>query len=140
MSPKIVFNGQTYDSLESMPPEARTKYQAILDALGTEDREKLEAAMESGAGIKINTTVRHKIRVNGKDYDAVEAMPANVREAYERAVAGNEAAGVVAAATSAMPSPPPAIDADDSRRGRLLRMALLVAVGLAALVWVLARR
>ena len=138
MSPKIVFNGEAYDGLDSMPADVRAKYQGILDALGADDREKLEAAMGSGAGIKINTTVRRKIRVNGKDYDSVEAMPAQVREAYERAMAGKEA-GVVRAA-GAMAAPPPAIDADDARRGNLLRVLLWVAVGLAIAVWLLARR
>jgi hypothetical protein len=138
MSAKITFNGQTYDGLESMPPDVRVKYQAILDALGTADREKLEAAMGSGAGLRINTTVRRKIRLNGQDYDSVDAMPADIRAAYERAVAGKEAARV-GATTSEMPSPPPAIDASDSRRGNVLRVALLVAVGLAALGWILLR-
>jgi len=137
---KIVFNGQTYDDLDGMPPEVRTKYQGILQALGAEDREKVEAAMGSGAGLKINTTVRRKIRVNGKDYDSVEAMPANIREAYERAVAGKDSAAAGELVPAAMPSPPPAIDADDSRRANLVRVALLIVVGLAVLAWLLARR
>jgi len=39
-----------------------------------------------------------------------------------------------------MPSLPPAIDADDSRRGAVLRVAVWVVVGLAALIWLLLRR
>jgi hypothetical protein len=140
MSAKIVFDGQTYDGLESMPPDVRTRYQAILDALGTDDRAKLEAAMGGGAGIRINTTVRRKIRVNGKDYDSVETMPAGIREAYERAMAGQESMGAGQSSQAAMPSPPPAIDAADSRAGSLIRVALLVAAGLAILLWILLKR
>jgi hypothetical protein len=139
VSAKITFNGQTYDDVDSMPPETRTRYQAILDALGAEDREKLEAAMGSGAGVKIATTVRRKIRVNGKDYDSVEAMPADARALYERAVVAKEDAGSPVGTTSAMPSPPPAIDAADSRRANIVRAAMLIVVGLAALLWVMLR-
>jgi hypothetical protein len=140
MSTRIVFDGRTYDGLDSMPPDVRTRYQAILDALGTEDRAKLEAAMGGGAGIRINTTVRRTFRVNGKDYDSVEAMPAGIREAYERAMAGKESTGADQSALAAMPSPPPATDADDDRRGGVVRVMLLVAAGVAVLVWLLTRR
>ena len=145
MSTRIVFNGQAYDSLEAMPPDVRAKYQAVLDALGAADRGKLEAALGAGSlagpGIRINTTVRTRIRVNGKDYDSVDAMPADVRAVYERALGrpAGEAIVVNTAPSAAMPVPPPAIDAGDSRPG-LVRIALLVAAGLAVLVWLLARR
>jgi hypothetical protein len=145
VSTRIVFNGQTFDSLEAMPPDVRAKYQAVLVALGAGDRAKLEAALGAGAlagpGIKINTTVRTRIRVNGKDYDSVDAMPADVRVVYERALGKKtgEAIVVNTAPSAAMPVPPPAIDAGDSRPG-LVRIALLVAAGLAVLLWLLTRR
>jgi hypothetical protein len=140
MSAKIVFDGQTYDGLDSMPPDVRTRYQGILDALGADDRAKLEAAMGGGAGIRINATVRRKIRVNGKDYDSVEAMPAGILQAYERAMAGKESVGAGQPPQVAMPSPPPAIDADDSRAGSLVRVALLIVAALIVVVWLLSRR
>ena len=145
MSTRIVFNGQAYDSLEAMPPDVRAKYQTVLDALGAADRGKLEAALGAGSlagpGIRINTTVRTRIRVNGKDYDSVDAMPADVRAVYERALGQKtgEAVVVNTAPSAAMPVPPPAIDAGDSRPG-LVRIALLVAAGLAVLIWLLTRR
>jgi hypothetical protein len=141
MSTRIVFNGQTYDGVEAMPPDVRAKYQAILDALGDDDRAKLESAMGSGAGLKINTTVRRRIRVNGKDYDSVDAMPSDVRAMYERAMAGKpgEATVVNTAPSGLLPGRPPAIDAADSRAG-LARVLLVVAAGLAVLIWLLTRR
>jgi len=141
MSTRIVFNGQTYDSLEAMPPEVRAKYQAVLGALGDDDRARLESALGAGAGVRINSTVRRRIRINGKDYDSVDAMPPDARALYERAMAGRAAdpGSAAAAAGGAMPAPPPAIDAGDAR-GNLVRVLLVVAVGLAVLVWLLARR
>lgn len=138
MTTRITFNGRTYDGVEGMPPDVRAKYQAILDALGGEDRAKLESALGGGAGIRINTTVRRRIRVNGKDYDSVDALPAEVRAAYERATAGRTGAGPALDAAAATPVPPPAIDAGDARGG-LVRTVLLVAAGLAVVAWLLLR-
>lgn len=145
MSPKIVFNGKEYDGVESMPAEVRQEYEAVLGALGAADRDKVESAVGRGARIKLNVTVQRKFRVGGRVYESVEAMPADVRAAYERAVAANPSlagasSGGATPPSAAMPSPPPAIDADESRRGTVLRVALWVAVGLAALMWLLLRR
>ena len=147
MSTRIVFNGQSYEILDAMPPDVRAKYQAILGALGDDERAKLEAALSGGSGlgggpgIRINTTVRTRIRVNGKDYDSVDAMPAGVRAVYERAMGNKvgEAIVVNTAPSASLPARPPAIDAGDSRPG-LVRIALFVAAGLAVLVWLLTRR
>ena len=140
MATKITFNGQSYDGLDAMPADVRTRYQAIVDALGADDREKLESAMDGGAGLRINTTVRRRIRINGKDYDSVEQMPAHEREIYEKAMAKQEAGTAAAAAPEAMPSPPPAIDADDGRRATIVRVALLVLAAVAIVLWLLTRR
>ena len=147
MGAKIVFNGQEYDGVESMPPDVRREYEGVLGALGAEDRDKVESALGHGAGLKLNVTVHRKFRVGGKEYESVDAMPADVRAAYERALAGNPALRDTSTsfpkasiAPGAMPVVPPAIDADDSRRGALLRIALWVVVGLVALVWLLSRR
>jgi len=147
MSAKIVFNGREYDGLESMPPEVRQEYERVLGALGAEDRDKVAAALGHGAGLKLNVTVHRKFRVGGKEYESVDAMPADVRAAYDQALAANPSLRDTSTSfpkpsisPGAMPPLPPAIDADDSRRGRLLRVALWVAVGLVVLVWLLSRR
>jgi len=174
MSAKIVFNGREYDGVESMPPEVRQEYERILGALGAEDRGKVEAALGHGVGLKLNVTVHRKFRVGGKEYENVDAMPADVRAAYERALApegavfnGGDVLRAVRKATGsnreataanpslqdtstsfpkpsispgAMPTMPPPIDADDSRRGTLVRIAIWVVVGLVVLVWLLSRR
>ena len=58
METRITFNGQTYDSLESMPPDVRQQYQAVLNALSGDDRAKVASLLQGGAGIRINTTVK----------------------------------------------------------------------------------
>jgi hypothetical protein len=147
MSAKIVFNGREYDGIESMPPEVRQEYERVLGALGAEDRDKVASALGQGAGLKVNVTVHRKFRVNGKDYESVDAMPADVRAAFERALSANPSLQDTSTSfpkpsisPGAMPTVPPAIDADDARRGTLLRIALWVVAGLVVLVWLLSRR
>ena len=145
MSPKIVFNGQEYDGVESMPPDVRQEYERILGALGAEDREKVAAALGHGAGLKLNVTVHRKFRVGGKEYDSVDAMPADVRAKFEQAVAANPALRDTASSTptlkpDAVPVPPPAIDAADDRRAALVRILIIVAISLVVLLWLLSKR
>jgi len=144
MSPKIVFNGKEYDGVESMPAEVRREYESVLGALDSAERAKVDSALGRGANIKLNVTVHRKFRVGGKEYESVEAMPADVRAAYERALAANPAladtTSHVATPSAAMPARPPAIDAGGSRRGAVLRIALWVAAGMAVLIWLLLKR
>jgi len=144
---KIVFNGREFDGVESMPPDVRKDYENALGALGAAERDKVAASLGHGANVKLNVTVHTKFRVNGKDYDSVEAMPADVRAAYERAL--QQRPGMQDTATSipkpaltpeGMPVLPPAIDAADTRRASLVRIAVWVVIGLVVLVWLLARR
>jgi len=147
MSTRIVFNGQEYDGVESMPAEVRQEYERVLGALGAEDRSKVEAALGHGAGLKLNVTVHRKFRVGGKEYESVDAMPADVRAQYERALAANPSLQDTSTSfprpsisRGAVPTVPPAIDADDSRRGTLVRIALWVVAGVVILIWLLSRR
>jgi len=147
MGAKVVFNGREYDGVESMPADVRQEYERVLGALGAEDRGKVEAALGHGAGLKLNVTVHRTFRVGGKEYESVDAMPADARAAFERASEKNPSLQDTSTAfpkrtvsPGAMPAVPPAIDADDARRGTLLRVALWVVVGLVVLVWLLSRR
>jgi hypothetical protein len=145
MSTKIVFNGQEYDGVESMPEEARRQYEAALNALSAEERGRLEAAGQ-GAHVQFKVNVRRTYKIGGKEYDSVEAMPPDVRAAFERAAVSNPALRDTASSiptlrpSDAGPVVPPAIDAGDSRRARMFRIAFWVVVGLAVAVWLLSRR
>jgi hypothetical protein len=141
----IVFNGKEYDGVESMPDDVRREYESALGALGEADRAKVESALGHGAKFKMDVTVHRRFRIGGTEYDSVDAMPADVRAAYERALAANPSladttAHVAAAPPGAFEPPPPAIDAQDSRRGGVLRVAAWVVVALAVLAWLLLRR
>ncbi|HVM72409.1 MAG TPA: hypothetical protein VMT91_11675 [Anaerolineales bacterium] len=61
---KIRFNGQEYDSVEAMPPEARQAY---------------EQAISNG-----RVYTKKKIVFNGKEYGSVDEMPAEQRGLYEQ--------------------------------------------------------
>jgi hypothetical protein len=138
METRITFNGQTYDSIENMPPEVREQYQAVLNALSGEDHAEVASLLEGGAGIRIKTTVRRKIRVGGKDYDSVDQLPPELRAAYERAT-GQAAGGLPASApviTSSIPAP---TDREGSAVGTIFRIVLFVAMGAIVLVWLLLR-
>jgi hypothetical protein len=102
---------------------------------------KLESVLLSGAVckiFKITTTVHRRIVVNGKEFQSVDDMPAEVRAAYKRALA--DASGRVTAAGAPIGSPlpafrpPPSLDEDD-RRGGLRRIATWVAIGLLLVLW-----
>jgi hypothetical protein len=137
METRITFNGQTYDSVESMPPEVREQYQAALSALSGEDRAKVASLLEGGAGIRIKTTVKRKIRVNGKDYDSVDQLPPELREAYERAV--GKAGGLPASPPAVTSTIAPPTDREDSMAGTIFRILLFVATGAIVAVWLLVR-
>ena len=146
MSPKIVFNGQEYDGVESMPEEARRQYEAALNALSAEERGKLEAA-EHGAHVKLNVNVKRTYKIGGKEYDSLDAMPADVRAQFEQAVASNPALRDTASSMPTLrpsadlgPAVPPAIDADDGKRAARFRILFWVVVAAAVLIWLLAKR
>ena len=145
MSPKIVFNGQEYDGVESMPEEARRQYEAALNALSAEDRGKVEAA-EHGSHVQFKVNVRRTFKIGGKEYDSLEAMPPDVRAKFDQAVSSNPGLRDTASAiptlkrSDAMPGVPPAIDADDDKRAALVRVLIWAAVAVAVLLFLLSRR
>ena len=93
MSNHITINGQTYASVEEMPPEIRRQYESAIQMLG---RNALRAAGSSDTDVTITsdngdpalasfkTVTRIKTRrinLNGKDYHRLEDIPADVRAA-----------------------------------------------------------
>ena len=93
MSNHITINGQTYASVDEMPPEIRRQYESALQMLG---RNALRAAGSSDTDVTVTsdngdpalasfkTVTRIKTRritLNGKDYHRLEDIPADVRAA-----------------------------------------------------------
>lgn len=140
MSPKIVFDGREYDGLAGMPPDVRSRYQAVLAQLGEADRAKLESAVGSGSSLKVSVKVERKFKINGREYASLHEMPADVRLLYERAVASDPSLAVPPTTTpgSGLPYLPPPIDAEDGTRSRRLVLVIAAALVAAVLAWLLA--
>ena len=69
---RVRFNGQEYDSVDAMPPEARAAYEAALARL-------------PAAGIQTaRVTTTTKIVFNGQEYASPDEMPAEARAKYEQ--------------------------------------------------------
>jgi hypothetical protein len=86
VSLKIVFNGKEYDSVDAMPPDVRKEYEVALETLKQGGGAEIFSLLQRDMGVtgaRIETTVR-EIVVNGKKYDSVDAMPPDVRRAYEQ--------------------------------------------------------
>ena len=92
MRPTIRINGRDYDGPESMPPEVRRLYDDAMrqagDALADRDGNGIPDVVESAGLGPPRTVVEQRIVVNGRSYDRVEDVPADVRQLVE-SVTGN---------------------------------------------------
>jgi hypothetical protein len=96
MSTHITINGQTYPSVEAMPPEVRREYEVALSLLADRNGNGIPDLLE-GKGISVTRDdhgLIHKelvsgastrIFVNGKEYSSLEEVPAAMRQALENA-------------------------------------------------------
>ncbi|HXE55400.1 MAG TPA: hypothetical protein VN541_20415 [Tepidisphaeraceae bacterium] len=119
MSNHITINGQTFASVEEMPPDVRRQYESAMQLLA---RNAAAAGDGSDADVNISTdnsdpthrsfkTVTRmtssRIIVNGKEYHHLEDVPAQIRAAF-RDAALTEARGqqdATLSPASALPSP-----------------------------------
>jgi hypothetical protein len=97
VKPSITVNGQTYSSVEEMPPEVRRQYQFAMGLLADKDGngipdvlegKDLPVGAESGDAINTNFVARlatTTIKVNGQEYSRWEDVPASIRDAIEKA-------------------------------------------------------
>ena len=144
VSLKIVFNGAEYDSVDAMPPDVRKEYEVALETLRKSGGEEILSVLQRDMGVSgthIKATFR-EIVVNGKKYDSVDAMPPDVRRAYEQAMARVAPSGAavrppVTPSTRAIRPPPGAQDAKPDRGGGLWRIVLWIGVGAAGAWWLL---
>ena len=144
-----MFNGKQYDSVDAMPPDVRKEYEVALVTLRKSGGEEILSVLQRDMGVSgthIKATFR-EIVVNGKKYDSVDAMPPDVRRAYEQAMARVAPSGAAVrppVAPSAAPAarairPPPMGDDAEAQGGGLWRVVLWIGVG-AAVAWWLLRR
>jgi hypothetical protein len=94
---KITVNGVTYESVDAMPPDVRRVYDqtvANLPELADRDGDGIPDIVQGdGLSVRRGTTVRKKFIVNGTSYDDLNAMPPDVRQAYEKAMRAMSAGG-----------------------------------------------
>jgi hypothetical protein len=78
---KITFNGQEFESLQSMPEDIRQEYLLLVQQVGDANQNGIPDIAEQGKGI----AVTHRIVVNNQQYNSPAEMPPDVRELYEQA-------------------------------------------------------
>ena len=99
---RISVNGQTYSSVEQMPPDVRRQYETAMNLLADKDGNGIPDILEGKAlpstsqtggtitPILTNTTVS-RVVVNGKEYSSWDEIPADLRQAFEKARASGNA-------------------------------------------------
>ncbi len=99
---RIIIDGKTYNSVDEMPEAARQQYEQamnslrdqsgtnIADVLADKNKNGIPDVIEDAAGAQIvKSTI--KIVVNGKEFNSLEDLPADVRAKYEKAMGALDA-------------------------------------------------
>jgi hypothetical protein len=116
METKIIFNGTTYTSVESMPEDVRQAYRQALAHLADADRNGIPDILERGGAGNVIAIQQSSINFNGREYKSVGEMPAVVRRLFEMAMGQADANrnGIPDALESALGinTPPPSAGTD----------------------------
>jgi hypothetical protein len=91
METKIIFNGKTYTSIESMPEEVRQAYQDTLAQFADADKNGIPDILERGGAGNVIAIQQSSINFNGREYKSVGEMPAIVRRLFEFAMSQADA-------------------------------------------------
>jgi hypothetical protein len=86
METKIIFNGKTYTSVESMPEEVRQAYQEAMAQFADADKNGIPDILERGAKGNVIAIQQSSISFNGREFKSVGEMPAVVRGLFEMAM------------------------------------------------------
>ena len=81
--PKIAFNGQEYDSVETMPAEVRQLYELATNLLSATRQGDIPNAIQSAKATIVSTT---QFIVDGKAFSSLEELPPDVRKKYEQTI------------------------------------------------------
>jgi hypothetical protein len=84
--PKIIFNGQEYDSLEAMPAEVRQLYQMAAGLLADRDQNGVPDIFEGSEAAPTTVVQSTQFIVDGKVYTSLDELPAEARQKYEQAM------------------------------------------------------
>jgi hypothetical protein len=86
METKIIFNGKTYTSVESMPEEVRQAYQEAMEHFVDADKNGIPDILERGAKGNVIAIQQSSISFNGREFKSAGEMPAVVRGLFEMAM------------------------------------------------------
>src|SRR5690349_9847345 len=85
--PTITFNGQEYDSPETMPPEVRRLYDLANQMFADQNRDGIPDVFEHMADTGQATVLQtQQFIVGGKAYGSLDELPADARQKYEQAM------------------------------------------------------
>src|SRR4051794_30944317 len=92
----IIFNGQTYNSVDDMPPDARQAYDQAMGVLADKNKDGMPDAYEQPAGgtpgmPRINFST--KFTVNGQTMQGLDNLPPETRQQIEQAMQAMDANG-----------------------------------------------
>jgi len=92
MNQKIVFNGNTYDSLDQMPPMERQAYEALMGAFADKDGNGTPDLLEGGTIMNVQSS-QSRIFFEGKLYKSVEELPPEAQTRYRATMGRLDADG-----------------------------------------------
>jgi hypothetical protein len=87
----IIFNGVSYDSPESMPPDVRQLYELALGMTRDADGDGVPDVMQNAASRTIASSTAFV--VNGQAYGSLDQLPPEARAKYEQAMRRLDADG-----------------------------------------------
>jgi hypothetical protein len=83
----IIFNGQTYNSVEDMPPDARQAYDQAMGMLADKNKDGMPDVSENSAGRVPNMLGSTTWTINGQTMQGLESLPPETRQQIEQAMA-----------------------------------------------------
>ncbi len=81
--PKVVFNGQEYDSPDSMPPDIRQLFELTTNMLSATGKDGKPGVIDMTRATVMSAT---QFIIGGKSYSSLDELPADVRQKYEQAM------------------------------------------------------
>jgi hypothetical protein len=149
VSTRITINGREYNSVDEMPPDVLAIYEQSMSMLADRNGNGIPDIMEGGnvkitggENFKMISAVSRKITVNGKSYERLEDLPADLQQRLR----GN---GIGAQTALSAPVPdnqtareiPPMIAPQEGFSPLILIVAFLAATAVTALIaWMLFAR
>ena len=86
---RISVNGQSYNSLEEMPPDVRKQYEEVMSKLADADHNGIPDILEGKPDPTVKTvvtTTQQRFMVNGQEFTSLADIPQALRHLIESAL------------------------------------------------------